>query len=121
MVGEVLMKDMPPQAPPPVVIYVNGSPYDQHIRNSGGQSVGYMSGASAQCDPYRVHREFPARWRAYIQANFRNISHVTQIFQVSEKTARNWWTGATGANGAHVAIAMNHNPEQASLMLFAAE
>ena len=112
------MSDVPQS---PVVIYVNGASYGQSAPTTGGQSVGQMSDPKARFDPYKVHREFPARWQAYIQANYRNIGHVVQVFQVSEKTARNWWTGATGANGAQVAIAVHEHPEQAPVMLFAAE
>jgi hypothetical protein len=72
-------------------------------------------------DPQRVHREFPERWQAYIRANYRNIGHVTQVFRVSERTARKWWAGETGAVGGHVAIAMNEHPAIATRMLFAAE
>ncbi len=72
-------------------------------------------------DPHKVHREFPARWQAYIRGNYRNIGHVTQVFQVSERTARKWWAGETGAVGGHVAIAINEHPETAPVMLFAAE
>lgn len=72
-------------------------------------------------DPHMVQRDFPERWRAYIRANFRDLAHVQQVFRVSEKTARNWWTGATGANGGHVAIAVREHPVAAPRMLFAAE
>jgi hypothetical protein len=72
-------------------------------------------------DPHRVHREFPDRWQAYIRANYRNLNHVQQVFGVSERTARKWWKGETGANGGHVAIAVNEHPVAAPRMLFAAE
>jgi hypothetical protein len=72
-------------------------------------------------DPHRVHREFPERWQAYIRANYRNLNHVQQVFGVSERTARKWWKGETGANGGHVAIAVNEHPVAAPRMLFAAE
>ncbi|AVO37371.2 hypothetical protein [Pukyongiella litopenaei] len=109
----------------PVVIYVNGSPYGQSAPAAGGQSFGETSGENSgpksRFDPYKVAREFPLRWQAYIRASYRSVGHVVQVFQVTEKTARNWWNGVTGANGAHVAIAVNEHPEQAPLMLFAAE
>lgn len=72
-------------------------------------------------DPHSVHREFPDRWQAYIRANFRDLNHVQQVFGVSERTARKWWKGETGANGGHVAIAVNEHPVAAPRMLFAAE
>jgi hypothetical protein len=110
-----------PLHPHAVVIYVNGLPYGQSGPEAAQHSVGNLSAPKQAFDPFKVQREFPARWQAYIQANFRNIADVTHVFHVSEKTARNWWTGATGANGSHVAIAMNAHPEQAPRMLFAAE
>lgn len=71
-------------------------------------------------DPMSVHREFPDRWRAYIRSNYRDLAHVQQVFGVSERAARKWWNGETGANGAHVAIAVNEHPVAAPRMLFAA-
>ncbi len=80
------------------------------------------SGGSAPVfNPRRVHEEFPDRWKAYIRVNYRNLSHVQQVFGVSERTARKWWKGETGANGGHVAIAVNEHPVAAPRMLFAAE
>lgn len=72
-------------------------------------------------NPHRVHREFPDRWQGYVRANYRGLGHVQQVFGVSERTARKWWNGETGANGGHVAIAMREHPVQAQQMLFAAE
>lgn len=72
-------------------------------------------------DPHLVHREFPDRWQSYVRANFRGLNHIQQVFGVSERTARKWWNGETGANGGHVAIAMREHPVQAQRMLFAAE
>jgi len=112
---------MNPPPPPSVVIYLNGFPCANLVTVLPGQSFGQISAQPPSFDPLKVQREFPARWQAFIKANFRHIAHVTQVFHVSEKTARNWWTGATGANGAHVAIAVNAHPEQAHIMLFAAE
>ncbi len=139
------MIDRSPQMP--VVIYVNGVPCEHHSATAPGHSVGYLSGKTnrkfdqksgalhdfphqhhaellnrgRRYDPHQVHRDFPARWQAYIRASFRNIAHVTQVFEVSERTARKWWAGETGAVGGHVAIAVNEHPETAPAMLFAAE
>lgn len=71
-------------------------------------------------DPHRIHRDFPQRWQAYIRANFYDLRHVQQVFAVSERTARSWWNGETGANGGHVAVAVRAHPVAASRMLFAA-
>ena len=108
----------------PVVIYVNGPTSGQYDMETPGHLVGELSapgGRHAGMDPHRIHREFPARWRAYILAHYSSLEEITKAFQVSEKTARNWWTGATGANGGHVAIAVQEHPEEAIHILFAAE
>jgi hypothetical protein len=90
-------------------------PYAAHsaILNRGDSAPVY--------DLHRVHREFPNRWQAYIRANYRNLNHVQQVFGVSERTARKWWKGETGANGGYVAIAVNEHPVAAPRMLFAVE
>jgi len=105
----------------PVVIYVNNPSSGQSDTETAGHLVGELSGPQRPYDPHRVHREFPVRWQAYIHAHYRNLAHVVNTFQVSEKTARNWWTGATGAVGGHVAVAVQEHPEEALQMLFAAE
>ena len=78
-------------------------------------------GVAGVFDPHRVHRDFPARWSAYVRANYAGLLDVQLAFNVSEKTARNWWNGASGANGGHVAIAVRRHPVAAHRMLFAAE
>ena len=72
-------------------------------------------------DPEEIHRSFPMRWQAYIRANFQNVGAVERAFGVSERAARKWWNGETGANGGHVAVAVQRDPETAPQMLFAAE
>ena len=105
----------------PVVIYVNSPSSGQYDPETPGDLVGETSRVGRGFDPHRIHREFPDRWRAYILAHFTTLDQITRTFDVSEKTARNWWTGATGANGGHVAIAVQEHPEEAIQMLFAAE
>ena len=78
-------------------------------------------GVAGVFDPHRVHRDFPARWSAYVRANYAGLLDVQLAFNVSEKTARNWWKGVSGANGGHVAIAVRRHPVAAHRMLFAAE
>lgn len=125
------MTALPPNSP--VVIYVNGSSSGHDGTEPAGHHSGPLSGnfphtAHAELlsrgrpyDPHKVHREFPERWQAYIRASYRNIGHVCQVFQVSERTARKWWAGETGAVGGHVAIAINEHPQDAPRMLFAPE
>ena len=108
----------------PVVIYVGDASYSQSRPATPGHSFGKMSAGSAPragLDPHRIHRQFPERWSAYIKAHYRTLSEISDAFDVSEKTARNWWTGRTGANGGHVAIAVDRHPVEAPQMLFAAE
>ena len=102
----------------PVVIYVNGASAADPVTIGAGQANGPSSSPQRSYDPYEVHREFPSRWQAYIQANFRNIGHVTSVFNVSERTARNWWKGDFGAVGGHVAIAIREHGQIAYQMLF---
>ncbi len=122
------MKHDVPQHPS-VVVYVNDSACDQSGTQSPGHLCGPLSGplsvvetdAPTRFDPAKVHREFPERWRAYIHQNYRNLKVIMQTFNVSERTARKWWSGETGANGGHVAVAVNEHPVEAPRMLFAAE
>lgn len=98
---------------------------------SAQKSAGFPHGAHASIlgrgdsvpvyEPRRVHEQFPDRWQTYIRSNYRDLNHVQQVFAVSERTARKWWKGETGANGGHVAIAVNEHPVAAPRMLFAAE
>jgi hypothetical protein len=127
-----------------VVVCVHNVPYKQPTTERSGHASGQLSAQKSappgeglrdfphrqhaallergrSYDPYKVHREFPARWQAYIRANYRSIAHVTQVFEVSERTARKWWAGETGAVGGHVAIAVNEHPDTAPAFLFAAE
>lgn len=76
---------------------------------------------SREVDPNAVHRKFPARWKAYIRAHYSDLRQVTKAFGVSERTARKWWNGETGANGGHVAVAVMLHPVQTQQFLFAAE
>ena len=115
------------------VIYVFGSSSvdagtEPRLKSSGGLSGQFphaahtkILGRARPYNPYQIARGFPDRWQAYIRASFRSIGHVARTFDVSEKTARNWWNGKTGARGAHVAIAVNEHPDTAPTMLFAAE
>lgn len=126
---------MSSQYPPSVVVYVNGhGSYPDDRPGSGGQQSGDWSELKSAhvahavpmarrvaFDPVRVHREFPDRWCAYIRANFRDLNHVCQVFNVSERTARKWMAGETGANGGHVAVAILEHPVEAHRMLIAAE
>lgn len=76
-----------------------------------------MSGA----DPYDLHCNFPARWRAYLHGTYRNSAHVRDVFRVDDRTARKWWNGETGCVGGYVAVAFNLDPQGVSEMLMAAE
>ena len=118
------MKHDVPQHPS-VIVYVNDSPQEQSGTEPPGHLCGPLSvvepAPEQRLDPARIHREFPERWTAYIRQNFRNLKSVERTFNVSERTARKWWSGETGANGGHVAVAVNEHPVEAPRMLFAAE
>lgn len=104
-----------------IVQLVNDTQQGNVTTERDGKSPGFLSGQKSHFDPYEVHRNFPARWQAYIEENYTSTSEVMRVFQVSEKTVRNWLKGKTGANGGHVAIAVNEHPDTAPVMLFAAE
>lgn len=87
----------------------------QKSENDSGQA------SATGCNPHQVHREFPDRWAQYIRTNYQDLHHVMRVFWVSERTARKWWSGETGASGGYVAIAVNEHPVAAPRMLFAAE
>jgi hypothetical protein len=95
--------------------------YPEQIPAGRQRSMRRHIDSAAGYDPHQLHREFPERWSTYIRSNFRSLAHVTQVFPVSERTARSWWKGETGANGANVAIAVNEHPVAAPRILFAAE
>ncbi|QFT81187.1 hypothetical protein FIU89_11255 [Roseovarius sp. THAF27] len=81
----------------------------------------HKSGPVAVFDPHQVHREFPERWSRFIRSHYSDLRHVQDRFHVSERTARKWWKGESGAGGGYVAIAVNDHPLAAPRMLFAAE
>jgi len=62
-------------------------------------------------DPFRVQKAMPARWQAFIRANFRDPHAVQVAFGVSERAARKWWRGEGGVNGAFVVHALQQWPE----------
>ncbi len=117
------MKHFAP-SPPSVVVYVNDSPLPKTDTASPDICADLCPDKSpdvSRHDPEKTHREFPGRWRAYILANYRNLKHVQQVFNVSERTARKWFAGETGCVGGHVAVAIIEHPVEAAQMLFAAE
>ena len=116
----------------PVVIYVNGVPYPQDSTGAPANTVGQLAGGFPQAahaeilqrgvvDPFRIRRDYPERWSAYIRAHYRNLNHVCQTFDVSERTARKWWDGETGGHGPQVGIAWRTHGEAVLQKLFAAE
>jgi len=110
------MNALPPGSP--VVIYVNGSSCGDPVTISAVEATGPTSAPPVGYDAYQVHREFRERWCAYITGNYRTIAHVARVFQVSERTARNWWNGQFGPNGGYVAVAMREHGDRAFQMLF---
>lgn len=70
-------------------------------------------------EPYRILRDFPDQWQAYLRAHFASIADAALAFGVSERAARRWWDGA-GPRGAFVAIALQLHPESAPAYLLAA-
>lgn len=114
-----------------VVIHVHGSCAEHGTgspQHSGGVlPADFPHGAHAELlarggpvDPYRVARDFPERWSAYIRAQFRDLGDVCRTFGVCERTARKWWTAETGANARQLVIAWRRDPEGVTRDLLAA-
>lgn len=57
-------------------------------------------------DLHRFRTVFPDRWQALLHQHFRGPSHVAVFFDVSEKSARDWWNGITGPHGATALVAV---------------
>ena len=51
------------------------------------------------CDPHRFRALFPALWSKFLRAHFRDEMHAAYSLGVTERSARDWWVGRTGANG----------------------
>ena len=52
------------------------------------------------CDPHRFRALFPHLWQAFLRAHFRDAMHAAYSLGVTERAARDWFEGKTGANGA---------------------
>jgi hypothetical protein len=62
-------------------------------------------------DPWRFRAQFPDLWSAFLRARYRRPEEVAVAFAVSEKAARLWWDGASGAQGDKVVVALRlHGP-----------
>lgn len=92
----------------------------QANQTGAADARGEIPAPDSQFDPYKMHAEFGAKWSAFVRANFHNLRQVSLSFGVSERTARAWWKGETGANAAQVAIAFRHCPEATLALLQAA-
>jgi hypothetical protein len=77
-----------------------------------------LSGQVVQIEPYRILRDFPEQWQAYLWAHFGSINDAALAFGVTERAARRWWDGA-GPRGAFVAIALRLHPASAPAFLLA--
>jgi hypothetical protein len=102
----------------PVVVCLNGGSYPQPFTQTGSPSSGPSFTSRVVYDSHQVHREFPARWQSYILAHYSSARAITCVFNVSERTARNWMKGDFGAVGGHVAIAVREHGDTALKILF---
>ena len=84
-----------------------------------GQQHDDILAAAQAIDPYQLHKGFPRRWHMYVRAHFTGVTDLQRKFSVSEKAARNWWTGKGGVNGGYVSVAMSLHPHTAPAFLFA--
>lgn len=90
--------------------------FPQSGRDGLDGSGGGFSGNVVSLDAYRINREFPDRWQAYLRAHFGSIAEAALAFGVTERAARRWWDGA-GTRGAYVVIALRTHPETAAAYL----
>ncbi|MGB1389260.1 MAG: hypothetical protein ACPG61_10275 [Paracoccaceae bacterium] len=77
---------------------------------------GHLSGDVVQLDAYRITRDFPDQWNAYLRAHFDAVGDVALAFGVTDRAARRWWDGA-GCRGPFVAIALRLHPDTAPAYL----
>jgi hypothetical protein len=64
--------------------------------DAAGARSGECSGRPVDLDALR--RFAPECWSRFLRDHFRCATEVAFVFDVDEKTARNWWHGSTGAN-----------------------
>lgn len=61
-------------------------------------------------DPHRYRVVFPERWSAYLRAHHRTMEEVAVYYNVTFRTAMNWWEGSHRPSGDKVALAATSNP-----------
>lgn len=85
-----------------------------HGAIAADKSCGEMSGvygAPSRFDPHAFRRAFPDRWSEFLRAHHRDYIEVAYFYGVTERAARDWWTGISGPRGAPVAMAAAQHPE----------
>ena len=85
-----------------------------------GAGVSFGFSPEVAFDPWRFKAIFPDRWSAFLRAHLRSVEHAAVFFGVTERAARDWCLGASGARGSHVAIAFAADPEGARRILLEA-
>lgn len=104
----------------PVIVIYPGQVAGPSGHAGGGQARGENPVPTGAVDPHKTHKDFPALWSAFVRGNFRDLRQVSMTFGVSERTARAWWNGETGVNGAHIATAFRVLPAETLKLLSAA-
>ncbi|MEP4195922.1 MAG: hypothetical protein ABJL99_09835 [Aliishimia sp.] len=61
-------------------------------------------------DPSHYRSVFPERWAEFLRTNHRCPEDVAVFYDVTYRTARNWWDGINRPSGDRVAIAAVTNP-----------
>lgn len=56
-------------------------------------------------DPHRFRAVFPDRWAGFLRAHHRNPEEVAYCYDVTFRTAMNWWDGVVRPTGDKVALA----------------
>lgn len=69
-------------------------------------------------DPHKMAIEYPIRWKIYCREHYDYHTDLIPVFQIDEKTARNWWDGKGSPRSDKTSIAVNRHPETAPKILF---
>lgn len=95
----------------PPMTNVNPSSEEKSFSNVFPSQTHSNNPTGAQAfDPHRYRVLFPARWSAFLRAHHRSAEEVAVFYDVTFRTAMNWWEGSHRPSGDKVALAAMTNP-----------